>query len=446
MRGHRIFAGLLAAGTLLRAVAMLGYRPALWFNDSYDYVRIGLGPFAHPIRPAGYGIFLWLLKPFHSFGLVVAVQHLLGLAVGVLVYLLLRRRGLPGWGASLAAAPVLLDGNLIELETLILSDTLFLFLLASGLAVLLWRGPSWAAGLLLAAATLTRTIGLPVLLVVLAWLLLRRRWRALGTVAAAGLLPLAAYAVWFHSANDRYALTATDGVFLWARTAAFATCTGVPDDLRYLCPAGEPGERKASSSQVWAPESPIGWTYGEAFDPKVNADAQRFALTTIAHQPLDYLRTAAHDLFARTFAWSHGDHPTRVTAEKYRFPVRAEPFPGWPVLGGGTPSSVATAYDPSAGTEAVRPWSSFLRGYQAVFQVRGPMLAAVLLVPFGVWWRRRRRPEMLAWTVAAVLLAVPPLTVDFDHRYVLTAVPFAALAAGLAFQRPAAPLASRTAE
>ena len=221
LRGHRVFASVLAVGALLRVVAMLGYRPALWFNDSYDYVRIALDPFAHPIRPAGYGIFLWLLKPFHSFVVVVGVQHLLGLATGALVYLLLRRRGLPGWGATPASAPVLLDGNVIELETLILSDTLFLFLVVAALTALLWNGRRGlgplVAGLLLAGATLTRTIGLPVLLLVLLALLAGRRWRALGTVAAAGLLPLAAYAMWFHAAHDRYALTATDGVFLWGR-------------------------------------------------------------------------------------------------------------------------------------------------------------------------------------------------------------------------------------
>ena len=86
-----------------------------------------------------------------------------------------------------------------------------------------------------------------------------------------------------------------------------------------------------------------------------------------------------------------------------------------------------------------------MRGYQTVFQVRGPMLAVILLVPFWAWWRRRVRPEALPWTVAVTLLAVPPVTVDFDHRYMVTAVPVAALAAGLAFGRAYRDRASRTA-
>lgn len=440
---HRWFVAVLTVGVSLRVVAMAGYRPALWFNDGYDYVQIALDPFPHPIRPAGYGILLWLLRPFRSFEAVVAVQHLLGLATGVLIYLLLRRRGLSGRGAALAAAPVLLYGGIIELETLILSDTLFLFLLVAALTVLAWPGRSprrlLAAGLLLAAATLTRTIGLPVLVLVLLWLLLKRRWGAVGLVAAAGLLPLAAYAGWFHSANGRYAITATDGVFLWGRTAAFARCENVPADLEYLCPVGEVGRRKASSSQVWAPESPIGWTYGEAFDPEVNEDAQRFAIHTILDQPFDYVKQVSYDFFVRTFFRGHDGYPTPVTADKYLFPKRPDPLPTWPVLGGGRPADVVRAYDADTPvrTEVVEPYAGVMRGYQSAFDHRGPLLAVLVLLPAYAWYRRRGLPQEapLFWAAGVALLAVPPLTVDFDHRYTLTAMPVAALAAGYAFVR-----------
>lgn len=443
---HRCLVAVLTAGALVRVAAMLGYRPALWFNDSYDYVQIALHPFPHPIRPAGYGLFLWLLRPFHSLELIVAVQHLLGLATGALVYLLLNRRGLPRWGSALAASPVLLDGGIIELETLILSDTLFLFLTVAALTALLWPRQSTAlrllAGALLAAATLTRTIGLPVLLLVLVWLLFQRRWRAVTLVAVTGLLPLAAYASWFHSENGRYGITATDGVFLWGRTAAFVRCENIPDDLKHLCPAGEPGRRKASSSQVWAAESPIGWDFGEAFDPRVNEEAQRFAVSAVLAQPLDYVRTVSYDFFVRTFRWKREDYPTAVTARKYLFPERGETFPNWPVLGGGAPADVVASYDPDlravgwASTRVVEPYAGFLRSYQRLVTVRGPALAVILLLPACVWYRRRAvPPAVLPWTAGVVLLAVPPLTVDFDYRYALTATPVAALAAGYAFVR-----------
>ncbi|GAA0945336.1 hypothetical protein [Actinocorallia libanotica] len=444
LRKHRLFAAVLAAGALLRVVAMAGYRPALWFNDSYDYVQIALDPFPHPVRPAGYGLFLWLLRPFHDFGVVVAAQHLLGLATGLLVYLLLTRRGLPPGWAALAASPVLLDGGIIQLESLVLSDTLFLFLVVAALTALLWPGRRHAlfavAGVLLAMATVTRTIGLPVLLLALAWLLLRRKWRAATLAAVAGLLPLAAYAGWFHAENGRYGITATDGVFLWGRTAAFVRCENIPEHLRYLCPAGEPETRKASSSQVWAAESPIGWDFGEAFDPRINADAQSFAVRALLEQPFDYARTVAYDLVVRTFRWERDDHPTAVTAGKYLFPEQADPLPVWPVLGGGNPLDVLTAYDPEVdpgtGTRTAEPYAGIMRFYQGVFTVRGPVLAAVLLLPACVWYRRRTLSSaVLPWTAGAALLAVPPLTVDFDYRYMLTATPVVALAAGYASAR-----------
>lgn len=171
---------LLSVGAVLRLVAMLGYRPAIWFPDSYTYVVTALRPRPDLVRPAGYSMFLRLLEPFHSFGLVVAVQHLLGLAVGVLVYAAVRRARGRGWAATAASAPVLLDAYQIELEHLLVSDTLFMFLVVA--AVFTCLAPltprrTCAAGLLLAAATLTRTVGLPLIAVVAAWCLVRH-WRA----------------------------------------------------------------------------------------------------------------------------------------------------------------------------------------------------------------------------------------------------------------------------
>ena len=147
--------------------------------------------------------------------------------------------------------------------------------------------------------------------------------------------------------------------------------------------------------------------------------------------------TVAYDFVVRTFSWNRSGYPTPSTANKYRFPTRAEAFPTWPVLGGGTPATVAGAYDDAPATRVVEPFAAVLRGYQSFATLRGPMLAVILLLP--LW--RRRRAALLPWAAAVTLLAVPPLTVDFDYRYALTAVPLAALAAGLSYL----PRAARTA-
>jgi hypothetical protein len=122
----------LAAAAILRIVAMVAYRPALWFNDSFDYLRIALAPSPDPVRPAGYGFLLWALRPFHSFALVVALQHLMGLAIAVMIYALVHHRYTrPRWAAVLATLPVLFDAYQLELEQLIMSDVLFMFLLTA---------------------------------------------------------------------------------------------------------------------------------------------------------------------------------------------------------------------------------------------------------------------------------------------------------------------------
>ena len=71
----------------------------------------------------------------------------MGVLVGVMIYALARRRfAVPAWVAVLATLPVLYDGFEIQLEHLIMTDTLFLFLAFAALTVLLWNPrPSWRA-------------------------------------------------------------------------------------------------------------------------------------------------------------------------------------------------------------------------------------------------------------------------------------------------------------
>ena len=138
---NKLFALALIPAVLLRVDAELGYRWQSWFNDSFSYVSSAVTLTPETSRPSGYPVYLWLLSPFHSYFLVTASQHLMGLLVAVMIYALARRRfAAPAWVAVLATLPVLYDGFEIELEHLIMTDTLFLFLAFAALTLYVGGG------------------------------------------------------------------------------------------------------------------------------------------------------------------------------------------------------------------------------------------------------------------------------------------------------------------
>ncbi len=438
---HWAFLVLLVAGAGLRALAVLGYQPALWFwADSFAYLSSGLDLRPLPSRPSGYSLFL---SPLHSVQAVVIVQHLLGLGIAVCVYAVLRRRtGLPGWGAALAAAPVLLDVHQIQLEHLMMADLLFMFLVVAAVTLLLWRPrpATWtvvAALLLLGAATVTRTLGLPLILLTLAWLAVTRvGWKALVTGLAAASVVLGGYAVWFHSAHGSYGMGGSN-VWLWSRTMTFADCARMnpSPELAVLCPT-EP--RLAAPAYIWDARSPI---------QRAGADKEKlaaeFAALAIRSQPIDFVLTGLRDsLWA--FEWERRVYPSPGPQSAYVFPSTAKPFSEKIASAGRTATELTIAYQGSPGdTRVVAPYAGWLRAYQEQGYLRGPLLAVILLAGLG-GLIARRWTALLPWTAAVTLLVLPPMIAAFDHRYVVPVVPLACLAAGLALGTSRSPLAMST--
>jgi hypothetical protein len=450
IRRHKTFTAVLAGGTVLRMLAMLGYRPASWFNDSFDYLHVAMSPYPHPIRPDGYSFLLWILRPFHSFALVAGLQHLMGLAGAVMIYAVLRKRfRLPGWGAALATVPLLYDAYQIQLEHLILSDIMFEFLLVSVVTILLWYGKelTWkvgaVVGLLLGLMTLTRTVGEPVLLAVVVYLLIRRlNWRVLVATVALCALPLGAYAGWFWSWYGKPGMTTSSGVFLYARVTEFADCNKMkPPVSEYpLCKDSKTSHTPLTFSQdaIWDRNSPFHRIPAQRFTDYQNQLAGDFAKRAIMAQPLDYARVVAKD-FLYTFKWHRSVFPDKATYQMYQFGAKSAALPNWRMSRDRTASSEAHAYeDGNARTRIIDPYAESIRGYQKFVHLPGTMLGGIVIVGLAgmiPMWRRWGGEAFLPWITGTGLLLVPPATAEFDYRYVLPTVPLLCIAAAITFSR-----------
>lgn len=462
---HRRFLIVLAAAVVLRVVVMLGYPSAMFFTDSYNYMTDAVTRSPDMIRPDGYPLFLWILLPFHSLALITALQALMGLAIGTGIYAVLRRRGLPWWGATIPALPVLFDVFELQLEHMIAADVLFYSLITAALVLLCWwdRPPLAVAvivGLAIGYAALVRTVGEPLLIIVLVAMVARRMgWRRIVATAVAGVVPIAGYMLWFHAHTGQFALDESTGTFLYSRAQSFAECSKMnpPANLRALCDP-RPPPRENSQQYPWSTQTPLARlaksNHTNKFTPQMNSLTMRFAERAILAQPLDYVKVVAKDTLT-TFGWSreNSNAPMYSTTDnvgnvegsgtKFRFESTV-----WPVYSWVTGQTARAARDYGGADygrpSVVQPWARFLWGYQKVVYLPGVFLffflfAGAVGVVLGIR-RKSRLPGtgwgglgLLPWLVGVALIVLPPMTAGFSYRYVLAAVPAVCLAAGLAF-------------
>jgi len=463
VRRHWIFASALAVAALPRLVAMLGYRPAYLFQlDTYDYLWGAVHVSPNVVNPSGYSLFLWLLRPFHSLMLVAFLQHLLGLGIATMVYALVRRYGLPAWGATLAAAPVLFDPAQILVEQFVMADLLAMALMVGAFTVLLVRRPPsmWqvvAAGLMTGISVTVRPTTLPLVLLIPLFLLLRRLgWRKAGASLLAGVIPVAGYVGWFAAAHGSANLTNSNGLFLWSRTMSFADCAVIrpPADLRALCPDAQPGHlaqpapsrRPQPKFYLWNHnawqwrDEPSGFVPDTAAFTQANNDrALRFAIMAIEAQPFSYIGAVTAEI-AKPFV---------TTANTLRFPtvqrhslglVEAnQRYAVTSVLAYlGSTQSAASNHDYDNGTRLVSPFASLMGSYQRIIFLPGQVFGLIVLTGLAglILRRRRTAAAALLWVSAAILIVLPLAEHDYTYRYVLPVVPLACIAAAIALRKP----------
>jgi hypothetical protein len=455
-RRHWLFFILLAPGIALRAVTLLAYRPALLNSDEYLYSSEHLYPDA--VHPIGYPVFLRILPLTNGLTLAPLVQHILGLGLAALVYVLLLRLGVRTWLAALAAAPVLLDAYQLGIEQYLTPETLFELLLVGGCAAILWK-PSLltlsiaVGGLLFALATLTRTIAVLALVpATLTVLFLRVGATRVLAFALLFIVPLGAYAVWYRSIHGQFAITGSTGTFLYGRIAPLVDCDRfeAPNYERVLCPSEPVGQRLPVNELLWSSrfsplrriQPPTGNTRDE-----VAAD---FAKRTIVHQPGTYARALGSDVL-RAFASARRRAPGEYGDPSWEF------HQGFPTFFRGSVCSpealrqvqhdltilgkdvarrrvLGCERRKAKMTRTIRAHHgqprinsrliAFLRGYQRVGYAPGPLLAACLLGGFaaalGIGRARHsglRSAAFLFAGVAAVVCLGSVVVTVFSWRY-----------------------------
>ncbi len=436
LRRHWLAVLLLAAGLALRTAAELAYRPALFFVDSVRYLYNADG-----MDPVGYKGPLRAILLVANFDTVAAVQHLLGVAMAVVIYLLLMRRGVNRWLAALAIAPVLLDAYQLQIEQMIMPDVWFEALIVAGLAILLWRPDAgWrrvvAAGIVLGTSATVAQVGEALILPAVIYLLAAGGgWRrAVGKAAAmcvAFALPIVAYCSGSYLLTGDFFLSHSGVTSLYGRLAAAADCATLrlPSDERGLCPTAAQQARGPDWLE-YAKASPVQPYYSNLPRGEVNSLISDFNHRVLSQQPSRVLDAYARDvvkLFALTRDGQGGDTPIA----RWQFQTTYTYYPPW------TSQAVVKAATSQfgGGEPAVwRPVASFLRAYQLHGgYTPGPFLLACAvagLIGSGVAVARRRLDPgtrglalgCLLFFTAGAFVTLASDVFEFSWRYQLPAL------------------------
>lgn len=446
-RRHWLVAILLAAGLVLRVLALAAYHPALIYVDTLKYLY-GASPGSEPLA---YTAVLRLILLAGDLGTVAAVQHVLGLAMAAVLYVVLLRRGVAPWLAALAVAPVLLDAYQLQMEQTIMADVWFEAVIVAGLAVLLWRPAVtlWtavAAGLILGSSATVKQLGVVLVLPTVLYLLVAGGRRAIASSAAlavAFVVPILSYCSLSYARTGHFRLAHKQPSI--GRLAAAADCATLklPAAVRPLCPT--PAEQARGPD--WLEHSGHSPLYATPVPPGTRGRLIAALGSAVRNQQPGRVAVAIARDSVRLFAVTREPTPGLVPISRWQFQTSYPTYPPRVSIGPGNVivvgvqhraftrfkfSTLKPAYGGPA--QADRPIAAFLRSYQlhggyttgpllALFAVTGLAGSVLALTRRGK--DGRTRPLTLACllfagTAAVVLLA--PDFYQFSWRYQLPAV------------------------
>lgn len=453
---------MLGAGAILRLLMSFAWQPALFgWPDAASYIGVSQGElFSNELRPIGYPLFLrglYAIAP--SLNLVIALQHVLGLAAAAVLYCAVVRAGVSRRLALLPAALVSLGAGEVFLEHSPISETLFVFLLAlalyAGVRSIGGESLRWPAlaGLLLTAAATVRVVALPILVLGALWMLLatqaplRRRLAMTGLAALGALMLLVPYYVAEYQAVGKTGLSRNGVWNIYGRVAPFADCRKFtpPRGTETLCES-LPRARRPYTNQYT-----FNWYYSPAIrvfgdphtaTPTQTAGVRAFTWAVLVNQPLDYLeevgaamlRYVAPESF-RGYGGGYSYHDLvhrQVLFNSTFNPAGRE--------------GAAEFYTDADGFEVDRGLIALLRTYESATRLQGPVfvLFALLSLAGPLLTRGPARSAGLLFALSAwVMLILPVATVEFSARTAVPAFGAFAAAAAVGAQGTLAALARR---
>jgi hypothetical protein len=312
---------LLSGAILLRAWLVFDHGQAfLGFPDSTVYVEQAAG--VHLVRltgwsslfglqkPAGYPLFLATLHLFtDDLRAPILVQHLLGLATGVLLYAAVRRTGAPPYLGLLPAAIVFFGGTGVFLEHALLSEAPFAFVQAVSVyaAIRAMSEPRlrWPvlAGLAIGVSFWIRPTGIssafvvPPVLLFAAWGTRRQRLLSAATAAAVAIVMVVGYVAAQGLLTGFWGYERLGGLSLYGRVATFVDCSKFtpPAGTKFLCPAEPVGHRQSQNYYEYDPTAPVRH-FPAPYGSRENGLMKKFSVAAIEQEPIAYVKAVLHGL------------------------------------------------------------------------------------------------------------------------------------------------------
>jgi hypothetical protein len=436
-----LFALLMAAAGV-RLWLMVSYSPAfLGYPDSSQYTLAAeTNIFRDPQRPAGYPFFLRLIHHLSDkLTFVIAVQHLAGIATGLLYYKAVRRTGAPPWLGLLPAAVVFFGGTGLILEHSLLSDSLFSFLQAVAVyaAVCALYEPSirWSllAGTAIGLSFWVRTAGISIgvlVPVVLLWAAPGRFSQRLRRAGAAALIVAAM--VGFYVGSQYYFTgylgdqrqSAWD---IYGRVSTFVDCSAFtpPSGTSFLCPTQPVGHRESQAYYQFDPRSPAVKVFGPPYaaPPDANAVLERFSVAAIENEPFAWAGATLKGLSRYVFPRSGEGAVPDEMLELVTFPEHTHEFE--PVF--------ESYFAEDLGYVGSKAELHPLSVYQSFTSVQGPLIVLLLIAaiigPFFL--AARMRAAAILFTLTAIITITFAVAGNgYDARFAYPT--FGPLAAGAA--------------